>query len=466
MILATLVLVVMLGIAALVVDVGYGLQKRRQVQNTADAAALAAAQDLPNITAAIATAQANATINLPDGTFNWSTCTDAKQLAIVSTVSQCISFDTSFTRIRVRVPDQQYKTLFAKVLGMTTITTNGGATARVIGAGLASIQPFSLFSGFGSGIACLKQGPSGHRISTCDEPETGNFNLLDITQYGNESLGTPRQCGDSAQRARMIDNIAIGSDHMFEVWPGGAEKVDACDVPGPDTVPPRTGNDIDAFDLGLVHGSAATVSDGGPGRLQRGEFSKATIMGVELDNKPLWEFIPSETLADVPTSCQRSIFDALLVSTAVGEQQEVMSAALETCSADYDAGGFTGVVFSANTDPFGKEIPVDLYDIQLSPRFVYIPQFVQGGPPPGSSDEFNIESFRAVYIHEVFASCSERGDCDVSFAPGPWNTSGMGSTNDKAAAMDAFVIDEDMLPFGLRGNPSSIGQNNFVQLVD
>ena len=462
---ATILLTVLLGIAALVVDVGYGMQRRRQVQNTADAAALAAAQDLPSLVGASGAGQANALANLEDGSFNWFTCTDAGHLAVVSTVSQCISFDQSFTTVRVRVPEQSYPTLFARVLGVEVIKTNGVATARVVGAGLASLQPFSLFSGFASGIACLKQGPSGHRIETCDEPETGNFHLLDITQYGNAALGTPRECGNSVQRARMIDNIAIGADHLFTVWDGITEHADACDVPGPDTLPPRTGNDIDAFDGGLVHASPSGTSDGGGARLQRGQYPKATVMGAQLDNKPIWEFIPDETLSAVPTTCQRATFDGLLETTPSSQQQEVMTNALAQCFDDYANGGYTGTVFAANTDPFGKEVPVDLYDIQLSPRFIYIPQFAQESPPSGSSDNLNIAAFRAVYIHEVFAKCSARRACEVDFAPGPWNTTSQGSTNDKAAAMDAFVLADTMLPMRLRGNPGSVGQNTYVQLV-
>ena len=462
---AVILLTLLLGISALVIDLGYGMQKRRQIQNTADAAALAAAQDLPLTVSSATTARSFSTTNLPDGSFGWSGCTDSKKLAIASSGTQCISFDQSFTQVRVKVPEQTYNTFFGKVLGIDVLKTSGAATARVVGVGLASIQPFALFSGFTSGIACLKQGPSGHRITTCDEPETGNFNLLDITQYGNSSLSTPRNCGNSAERQRMIDNIAIGADHMFRIWAGGLETLDACDVPGPDTIPPRTGNDLDAFDSGLVHATAGGVSDGGKGRLQRGNYAKTQIAGMGLDNRPLWSFIPNQHLSDVPDSCQRQTFETLLTATPTAQQRDVMSDALETCFSDYSAGGYTGIVFGANTDPFGKELPIDLYDIQLSPRFNYIPQFVQGSPGTGSSDDYNITAFRAIFIHEIFGKCSSRGNCDIDFAPGPWNTSDPGSSTDKIEAMDAFVFPAAMLPVGLRGNPASIGQNTYVQLV-
>lgn len=464
LVMTVVVMVVLLGVSALVVDLGYGWQKRREVQNGADAAALGAAQDLPTTVVATAAAKSLAAENVSGGTFTWPTCTDPDPLTVAAADTPCISFDTSFTRVRVHVPEQTFKTMFANVLGIDETRTSASATARVVGAGFASIIPFALFSGFTTGLACLKEGPSGHRIATCDDPETGNFNLLDITQYGNETLSTPTRCGNSFQRSRMIDNIAIGADHMFAVY-GGTAVVDGCGIAGPNTIPPRTGNDIDAFDLGLVHGVAADTADGGAARLTRGEYDKATVMGRELDNKPLWEYIEDETLPDIPSTCQRATFDALLEATPVPGQQAAMQQALEVCFGDYETGGYTGVVFGADTDPFGEEVPTDLFDIQLTPRFAYVPQFVQVVPPTGSSSNLNIAAFRAIFMEDVYAGCSG-GGCNVSFSPGPWNTSSLGASNLKAAAMTAWVFPPSMLPTGLRGNPAAVGQNTYIQLVD
>jgi hypothetical protein len=349
------------------------------------------------------------------------------------------------------------------VLGIGSTSTHATATARVVGAGFASIVPFAVFSGFTAGLACLKQGPSGHRIATCDEPETGNFYLLDITQYGNETLKTPQRCGDSFQRPRMIDNIAIGADHMFRTYSGTA-ILDGCGVAGPNTIPPRTGNDLDAFDLGLVHGDTGDTSDNAAARLTRGAYDKATVLGRQLDNKPLWEYIPDETLPDVPSECQRSTFDSLLATTPLAEQQVTMTNAMEACFTAYEAGGHGGVVFAENTDPFGKEVPVDLYDVQLTPRFAYVPQFTQEVPPNGSSTDLNIAMFRAIFMENVYAGCST--GCEVDFSPGPWNTSSLGAEDQKAQAMTAWIFPSTMLPVGLRGNPAAVGQNTYVQLLE
>jgi len=243
----------------------------------------------------------------------------------------------------------------------------------------------------------------------------------------------------------------------------GTELVDGCGQPGPNTIPRRTGNDISAFDLGLVHGAATDTSDGGGARLGRGGYPKANVLGTHLDNKPLWEFIPEETLSNVPSSCQRSTFDALLASTPQASQQAAMQSALEQCFTDYEAGHYTGVVFSANTNPFGKEVPVDLFDIQLSSRFAYVPQFLEATPPNGSSSNLNISAFRAIYMEDVYADCNN--GCNVDFSPGPWNTGSLGSDNQNATAMTAWVFPPGMLPVGLQDNPGAIGQNRYVQLV-
>ncbi len=466
LVITTLLLVVLLGIAGLAIDLGYAYEQRRQVQNSADAAALGAAQDLPSLTTTEGDAKSLSQTNLPNGSFPWSSCSDPGRLGVSAPDTPCVSYDSSFTRLRVRLPQQSFPTFFGRAIGVNSTSTFATATARVVGAGFASIAPYALFSGFTAGLACLKQGPSGHRIATCDDPSSGNFNLLDITQYGNATLNTPQRCGNSFERARAIDNIAIGADHMFNVY-NGTELVDGCGQPGPNTIPPRTGNDISAFDTGLVHGGSTDTSDGGGARLKRGQYPKANVLGTQLDNKPLWEFIPElrpgQTLPNVPNSCERATFDSLLATTPTSQQQTTMQAALEQCVTDYETGKYTGLVFGANTNPFGKEVPVDLYDIQLSARFAYVPQFVQSTPPNGSSSNLNIAAFRAIFMEDVYAGCSN--SCSVDFSPGPWNTGTLGSTNQNTAAMTAWVFPAGMLPSSLQGNPAAIGQNTYVQLV-
>ena len=59
-------LIALLGTAALVMDVGFGCYAKRQVQAQADAAALAGAQQLPDIASATSVATQYSNLNQPD----------------------------------------------------------------------------------------------------------------------------------------------------------------------------------------------------------------------------------------------------------------------------------------------------------------------------------------------------------------------------------------------------------------
>ncbi len=477
MVFVTLVLVMMLGVAAMVVDLGYAREKKRQQQNSADAAALGAAQDLPNIVAAADRAQSLALSNLPNGAFPWSTCTDSGKFAIASTASQCISFDSSFTQIRVKIPTQSHNTLFAKVLGTDTLSTNATAAARIVAAGFASIQPFGLYAGFDTGVACLKTGAGGHSNVVCNGPVDGNFNMLDIRMYGNTTLKTTQRCGNSNQSTRLTNNIALGADHLFSIWTAAPDKVDECGTPGPNTIETRTGNFLSAFDAGILHATAGgTVDDGGPARLLRGSYPKTTgtIAGVRPDNKPLWEFIgagnnPDAIIADIPSSCQRSAFNTALAANVGPGQKDAMYAALQLCFDDYETGGSAvgctgpceGVVFGLDTT---AETPINLYDIQMSPRYAYVPVFVEGNPPSGSSANVHIAGFQAVFMQGIFGGCSSNS-CSVEFEPGPWNTASQGAANTSIESLVAFVFADTMLPGGLASTPNAIGANYYVELT-
>jgi hypothetical protein len=473
MVVFTLLLVVLLGIAALVVDLGYGREKKRQIQNAVDAAALAAAQDLvtTNLATSEATAKSYAADNLPGGNFDWAGCADANRPANFTPAvggSPCISFDPSFSRVRVRMPRQTFATGFARVLGFNSLSTGAVAQARVVTAGYGSVLPFGLYSGFSSGLTCLKTASGGLSQAPCTDPVTGNFNLLDITQYGNETLQTPARCGNSFQLTRMIDNLAIGVDHELSIWTAArGDVVDACSVFKPNVVPPRTGNDQSAFDTGMLHATSAQTSNGAKGRLQQTIYNTAVAAGVPIDNKPVWEYIPTG-LTDVPLSCQRETFNQALATFPPGatkaQKQAIMQAKLQACFTDYETGGYTTPVFTANTNPTGeKEVPVDMYDIQLSGRFAYVPQFAEATPPNGNSGDLTIASFRPIFIQELFAGCNGN-TCSVQFEPGPWNVGNVGNSNDQARAITGWVFDVNMLPINLRTLPSAIGQNKYVQL--
>lgn len=125
-------MVLFFGLAALVVDISNVHQERQQAQSTADSAALAAAQDLPDQAAAIDTAKEYALRNYGVAESAWASCVDPDALPLGT---PCISFDAAGTLVRVRVPDRPVAAFFAGVVGKDSFLVQASATAeRVAGA--------------------------------------------------------------------------------------------------------------------------------------------------------------------------------------------------------------------------------------------------------------------------------------------------------------------------------------------
>ncbi len=137
LVLVAFALVPLLIISALVVDVGYAKQRRRLVQSTADAAALAAAQELDGrsdqVSRAVAAAKTWAAKNQSGLTAaSWVGCSDPKALAYrPESGNTCISFDSSSapTKVRVRVPVEVEPQFFGRVAGSSRIRVDAVATA-------------------------------------------------------------------------------------------------------------------------------------------------------------------------------------------------------------------------------------------------------------------------------------------------------------------------------------------------
>jgi hypothetical protein len=387
---------------------------------------------------------------------DWAGCTDTAPAGFTRNPgvpsSACVTFNRSFTRVRVRIPRQTFSTLFGGILGYSSTATSTVATAQVSGVGNSGLLPFVLFSGYGNGLTCFDTG--GGSPSSC--PGGGGFfGELDYLQYGNDELGTTPSCGNGGAHARFAENTAMGADHFYSADPNTTIN-DDCVNAGPNMVGQGTGNS-QFFDEGLVSGGP--YADGEDARLQRfptswpGGWPNVLEQGETVDNRPLWTFIDPalQGSTSVPASCWPSAFTAV-ATPAAGDLL------LGACINDYVAGGYTTPVFSRNDGP--TEQPLDIVDIQSSPRFSYVPQVVDSDPnKSGCNNCLRIQQFRSVFIQEVMANNPQQLDWE----PGPWNTGDVGSH--KAEAMKAWVLPDNMLPAGLRGKPVSIGANAIVQLV-
>lgn len=423
---ACISLVVLLGMAALVIDLGGSYAQRRKMQSAADAAAVGGAQNLAagSTSGAVLQATMLGNENLRNRTLNWNACPPETLPPTYQIFpgSSCISFSRTSKQIRVRVPRQTFPTLFGKILGFSKTSTSTVAIAKVQGVGNGGgLEPFAMGGVFGAGDYCLDSGGNGSGLPPCDGPTTGNFGTLSFPYCGiNSSLN---------------DNIAAGADHPYS---SNAANDPSLDIPddcapnktnGPNTVltePGNHGNESSGMLTGLA------FSDGLPARLQRlpkdcrvfspqwEAVSAACRDQGAIDNRPLWEFIPHGLGALVPDSCHREAFDALLAAPPPPgiSQKQQMHAALVKCITDYSApgSGYSAPVFSANTgNVVDQGLP--LFDIQSSPRFVYVPQ-VWDPVPANGRKTYRIKAFRAVFIQRTGNNNTAE---PAIFEPGPWN---------------------------------------------
>jgi hypothetical protein len=278
-------------------------------------------------------------------------------------------------------------------------------------------------------------------------------------------------------------------------------------------------------------------SDGKPARLQRedskifgGDGARVDdVTGVDnLDDNALWRFIepnygPGEVIpADIPTSCKRDQFvnpatddyydnTDLSSNTALDPQvatflsglstRDQMVALLNRCFTHYVGANWDGtpvgsIIFldgsgtniggepvtgcggDACTDPvFGfdsdpSEDP-NIFDIQYTSRFGYVPQIVDF--PPGGSQKRSFQLFRAVYIQRLVI---ETSGSDYHFDPGFGDSFYQGESDDSDDYQDSnnyqrvgevlvFVFPPGMLPNRLADEdaPFDLGVNRFPELI-
>ena len=117
LILAGLVMVAIVGIAAIVVDLGYARQRKRQVQSGADAAALAGVVELPDSTAATTVARAYVTANGMNG---------AAATVNVPPTSGAHAGDSSCIEV---IPTEAAPTFFGTIFNASSIAVSARAVA-------------------------------------------------------------------------------------------------------------------------------------------------------------------------------------------------------------------------------------------------------------------------------------------------------------------------------------------------
>ncbi len=138
LLMVALLITPLLIVTALVADIGVAKQRKRQIQSGADAAALAAAQELDGtssqFTRAVAVAKTWAAKNVDGLTANdWIGCTDGAALTYrPESGNTCISFDSASapTRVRVRIPVEDQPQFFGRIVRSGALQVSASAVAR------------------------------------------------------------------------------------------------------------------------------------------------------------------------------------------------------------------------------------------------------------------------------------------------------------------------------------------------
>lgn len=449
-------MVLFLGFAALAVDVGLGYNERRQAQSAADAGVMAGAlesyaneDDIIREAREYVEKNVVTTYTTAEWDTMWAACVDSGKtdfglnftpLTDASGVTyDCISADGE-GYVRVRVPDQEYDTPFGAIFGASGFDTFAFAIARLQPIDTSDVLPFGLLSGAGPGDTCVRTGSNGPSVPPCDGPSSGNFYMINSPTFGNDDLGTTRQCTGGVN-ARFALNLALGIDHFVSLWSAGEDlEQDVCGAdPFINQLNPRTGNGSSLF-AGLVS-NQTFGSFNRPSRLQSypAGYPTRTIANGNnpadyhtLDNKPLWDFLLPGAGA-VHASCDP--LNANFVAGGAAARTQ-----MNQCFTDYPG---TGQIFSL--------------DLQYSPRFGSIPRFLEAAWPAGTSEWRTIVDFEPVFLDGLWMNCSA-GACGIEFFPGHGSglicdPAGPGCKNIGPSGieqMTGFVFDKDMLPTEIR----------------
>lgn len=188
-----IVFIGMLAIIALAVDVGSWYTAKRRLQGAADAAALAAAQDLPDTTTAASTAQSYASLNAT-GLNSWTP----------------VFPDTSTIKVQLA---KQAPAFFAKALGISTVTIHAKASANV---GVPGSIRNALPIGVRQSVVCSASSTGcfgAPKTLTFDTSSTASFGsstwgLLDLGGSSNTSSTCDGKVGESTQASWVTAGYA------------------------------------------------------------------------------------------------------------------------------------------------------------------------------------------------------------------------------------------------------------------
>lgn len=464
-------LVMLMGFAAVAIDLGAAFNERRQDQTGADIGVMAGSIELLNGSASMRDQALTFARNNLDTTYSdaewqssWEACTDPGRNAggfsfialpppagwtVTDPANWCVSLDPAGF-LRVNLPDQVIDTTFGRVLGSNQISTSAAAVARFAPRAGGGILPFGLLASASEGqTVCLQTAPGGLAEPPCDGPSSGNFGVIESPFYGNPAIGTTQNCTGSPKNDVLAVNIAAGLDHLVLPDPDGIpgnERLDTCAQIGtgnpPDTLFMQTGNPSGSAE-GIAEGP---VNFGLDPRLQQGANPKASVHGLSLDNRPAWYYLDGAlTVPAIPASCVKSTFDNGTAPPFDWDTNGTLDSPeswehMAACLKEYSVGSYSAVMF--------------VQGIADSSRFAYVPQFWENTWPPGVSQPRHIKRYKASWLQGTWW---KKGGTIREFNPGE---GGAFPGNASMIQLSSLVIPDASLPESLRGDPPPNGGLN------
>lgn len=370
-------MMLLLGMAAIALDLGAAWNERRQDQTSSDLSAVAGGLSYGDNAAIVTQVLTNSRANLdstytdPEWSSIWLNCTDPDRPAgftpLISggNTYNCISLSVSY--LRVRLPDQIRGTTFAKAIGVDTITTNADTVVTFLPPGGTGLLPFAVQGNAAAGEICLDTG-TGQPDPPCDGNEQGSFGNIAPPLFGNPNLGTTPACSNQTSNNNYVaESIAMGVDHL--IWRFSASdwaasgwtpasspnnnsvdalvNMDECTDTGgfiaqaADGLPIEgvyvdTGNNVTAaVTEGLVSGT--NFADGLDARLTRSTNTRM-VAGHPLDNTPLWAHLRPAAVHGLAYCDPTEITGA----PNLAAKNQLMT----DCLVDYETNGATAQIFA------------------------------------------------------------------------------------------------------------------------
>lgn len=495
-------LLALVGFAAVAVDLGMGFNERRQDQTASDSGVLAGAVGFAlgegtseNVSSVLSYARQNLPTTYNDGDWEalWEACTDPDRVAFDlgdgtfanfsplpkpaawgSGTLDCISSGSSY--IRVRMPNQEVATTFARIWGIQSLETNAAAVARIEPAsGSGPLLPSGIPGGTANGEVCLSSSSTGTSLDPCTGPSSGAFGEINSEFFG-DYIGAP-DCGNPGF-PELRQNIALGLDHFVGVWdgdtngdgladvslgdahPGDASITsyysisrDACKLTGTTIEPEFAGEAFPANTVLVDTGNSGTdaVRDGlisnmtflgQPSRLQQvaGATSTRHLINqnetyTDVDNTGPWEFLVGPSGSE----CDGSTYS----NSGLDPQEKRLR--FNDCLSSYSG---TADIFSTGIDD--------------STRFAWVPQYWFDA---GKSWQ-PVHSYRMAYIAGLGFNCSASKGCDVFYPDGEDESdfcvaNGAGKCKKlKLDQMSGWLLPDEAVPDSIR-NAFPGGQSPF-----